>query len=132
MTLRTLSDFTGQWQLEKEITQGDGAQARFQGTATWDGEGRYHETGLLRLETGAEMRAERRYLWRAPLAVYFEDGRFFHDVPPEGGEAYHHCAPDDYRVDYDFSDWPRWSARWRVTGPRKGYEMSCRYVPLSA
>jgi hypothetical protein len=126
---RRLSDFLGQWRLEKDIRQADGGSARFEGTATWDADGLYQETGLLRLASGDQMRAERRYLWRAPLAVYFEDGRFFHEVPPEGGEAYHHCAPDDYRVHYDFSDWPRWIAVWQVAGPRKGYEMSCLYVP---
>ena len=128
---RCLSDFEGRWRLEKDIRQQHGGSASFEGEAVWDTGGRYSEQGQLTLEDGTRIRAERRYVWQVPLAVFFEDGRFFHDVPPCGGEAHHDCPPDQYRVAYDFGDWPRWQAVWRVTGPRKAYEMICRYSPLS-
>lgn len=130
MRARHLAEFIGTWQLEKEIRQADGAQAWFEGHASWDETGAYHEAGQLRLGDGTQIRAERRYVWKAPLRVCFDDGRFFHDVPPEGGLAHHHCAPDDYQVRYDFSAWPHWRAIWRVQGPRKDYKMVCRYGPI--
>jgi hypothetical protein len=37
--------------------------------------------------------------------------------------AAHECAPDQYRVGYDFRAWPRWMANWRVRGPRKHYRI---------
>jgi hypothetical protein len=30
-------------------------------------------------------------------------------------------------VRYDFRDWPRWQAEWRVTGPRKDYGIVTRF-----
>ena len=72
-------------------------------------------------------RAERRYLWGPDLTVCFEDGRFFHQVPPEGGQAAHWCDPDQYEVSYDFRAWPDWQTRWRVVGPRKDYAMVSWY-----
>ena len=135
LTDRVLNDFAGQWRLEKVINQADGVTARFDGHATWRAveEGLlYRESGALHLAGSAPIRAERRYLWRAPLRVYFEDGRLFHDVPAQGGEARHLCPPDDYRVVYDFQNWPEWRATWRVFGPRKSYVMVCDYHPADA
>ncbi|MCV3271179.1 DUF6314 family protein [Roseobacter sinensis] len=127
---RRLADFEGAWELTREIRHDAGAQAVFAGEAIWipDEAGLlYRETGTLTVPGGAPMQAERRYLWRAGLRVYFEDGRFFHQVPATGGTAEHWCDPDAYTVCYDFSDWPAFSTVWRVEGPRKRYEMSSRY-----
>ena len=130
--LRELGDFEGRWRLYKSITQqGGGAEARFEGMAVWSAVAAglaYHETGQLHLAGAAPIRAERRYLWCAPLRVCFEDGRFFHDVPAAGGSALHHCAPDLYRVRYNFDTWPDWTATWHVTGPRKDYRIEMRFT----
>lgn len=129
-TLRRLGDFEGAWHLERQIRHGAGAQARFRGRAVWtpvaDGLS-YRETGVLQMPGQAPMQAERRYLWRDGLAVYFDDGRFFHQVPAEGGTARHWCDPDSYVVQYDFSDWPAFSTVWEVSGPKKAYVMTSRY-----
>lgn len=127
-----LQDFEGRWRLDKTIQQTGAPDARFEGTAVWapDGQGLgYHEQGVLTVPGHPPMQTERRYLWRAPLDVLFEDGRFFHSVPAGGGEARHWCAPDDYHVTYAFQAWPRFETLWRVTGPRKAYVMSCRFAP---
>ena len=90
----------------------------------------YHETGLLTLGSAAPVTATRDYLWRwqaGRICVDYVDGRPFHDFNPAAPSAHHHCLPDDYTVTYDFSDWPRWHAHWRVTGPRKDYTMISRY-----
>jgi hypothetical protein len=71
--------------------------------------------------------AERRYLWSADLSVWFEDGRFFHNVPPHGGPTAHWCDPDQYDGQYDFADWPAFRVTWRVRGPRKDYRMETLY-----
>lgn len=131
---RDLADFAGAWTLSRVISQGDGTTARFDGQAVWswqDGAAEptldYVETGTLRLPGQRPMEAERRYLWRSGPTVWFDDGRFFHAVPKAGGAAHHFCAPDDYRVSYDFSDWPDFSTRWIVSGPRKDYIMDTRF-----
>ena len=76
------------------------------------------------------MQAERRYLWHtegAEIVVRFADERPFHRFSPAAPAASHWCAPDTYRVRYDFAHWPLWQAQWDVTGPRKDYLMISRY-----
>jgi hypothetical protein len=127
---RVLADFAGQWRLDKRIVPAEGPEARFEGVAEFVevAEGlAYAERGRLWVGTGAPMEAERRYVWRPGLDVYFDDGRFFHRVPARGGRAHHHCPPDDYVVEYVFDNWPEFTALWRVTGSRKDYEMTARY-----
>ena len=123
-------DFLGDWVLEKEIRHADGSRASFQGQAVFEpSEGglRYLETGALTVAGGAPLSASREYLWNSEGAVFFKYGRFFHKIPNGGGVARHHCPPDIYLVEYVFDAWPDWSAAWSVTGPRKDYQMICRY-----
>ena len=126
-----LSDFEGQWRLDRQIEHDDGTIARFSGTAqlTPDPDGLvYDETGTLEIPGQATMQATRRYFWKEGLTMWFEDGRFFHTIPLDGAEAHHNCPPDDYRVRYDFSEWPTWKTFWQVSGPRKSYRMASIYV----
>lgn len=130
---RRLEDFLGRWTVERVITPAEGPDARFEGTAEWtraEGGATYAESGKLLILGQPPMQAERRYFWHDDLGVDFDDGRFFHRVPPEGGETEHHCAPDLYRVRYDFTGWPQFDVTWRVTGPRKDYLMRSSYRPL--
>jgi hypothetical protein len=123
------ADFAGDWRLARDITAPDGTpQGRFDGVARFvpvAGGYAYAEEGTLVLPGAAPMRAERRYRWRAEggrIAVCFADGRAFHALDPGAvAEAEHWCDPDTYRVAYDFTLWPLWTATWRVTGPRKDY-----------
>ena len=128
---RALVDFVGEWRLRKTILQADGQSGEFCGTAIWhptsDGT-IYEETGALSLQGLAPLNATRRYRWSHNLGVFFEDGRFFHDVPPGGGLARHWCDPDQYEVAYDFANWPEFNTLWRVKGPRKDYQMACTYT----
>lgn len=131
-----LSDFEGRWLLTRLVENADGTRAHFDGIATFSpGEG-----GLILLEEGhmsvpgqPKMRAARRYFWRQEaegVAVHFDDNRPFHIIGPgDCPQARHDCAPDLYRVSYDFSDPPGWRTTWRVTGPRKDYRMYTHYVP---
>ena len=136
-----LKDFAGRWRLDRRIDDRLSGQV-----LTLAGEARFvpddtglicHESGILHRPGARPMQAERRYLWREDpaggIAVFFADGRPFHRFDPSGGgagvEASHWCDPDDYRVRYDFSAWPVWTARWRVDGPRKSYGMQSRYDP---
>ena len=131
----TLGDFEGCWQLTRRIEdRRAGLTGQLTGTAVWrrDGNGlRQEESGMLRYGTGAPMRAERVYLWRAEgggFAVFFEDGRPFHSWTPASPEARHHCAPDLYDVTYDLSRWPVFTQVWHVTGPRKDAIITSRYA----
>ena len=132
-TRRVLADFEGRWRVERSIRQTDGVEGRFEGEAVFapDGAGAlaYHEDGVLTMPGAAPMRATRAYRWVEGLEVFFDDGRPFHTVPATGGAATHLCPPDIYRVSYDFSRWPDWTATWDVTGPRKAYRMVSAYCP---
>jgi hypothetical protein len=128
-----LAGLLGVWQVSRVLRSTDGLRARFKGIATWAPEGdglRCDETGTL-TQNGTAFPATRTTLWRATtttLDVAFADGRPFHSFPPEArANARHDCAPDTYDLYYDFTGWPRWSCRWRVTGPRKDYRALTRY-----
>lgn len=132
---RTLADFLGRWEIAREITPADGPPAFFAGHAEWramSGGAAYVETGVLRLQGAPSMTAERRYVWKEDLSVWFEDGRAFHSVPPGGGQATHFCDPDTYLVAYDFAQWPAFTVRYDVGGPRKDYVMISRYTKSRA
>ncbi len=134
-TERVLADFLGRWEIVRQITPADGPPAAFSGYGTWQAEAGgaiYTETGVLQLQGAAPMTAERKYLWNDDLSVQFEDGRPFHTVPARGGQATHFCDPDTYLVSYDFSDWPAFTVRYDVTGPRKDYVMISRYQRTDA
>jgi hypothetical protein len=132
-----LAAFEGDWTIERTIEDNlAGRPGRLEGVARFAPEGpalAYLEEGLLTLGDGPAAPASRRYLWRdggaGSIEVLFGDGRFFHRFEPgaPAPAAVHECAPDQYRVRYDFSRWPRWTAEWRVRGPRKDYAMVTRY-----
>ena len=127
---RRLDDFTGAWQMQRDIRHADGGRARFEGTARLEVAGddlAYREEGMLLMPGQPAIKAERRYRWGPDLSVFFDDGRFFHRIPPEGGETGHWCDPDTYLGHYDFSSWPVFTVRWQVTGPRKDYQSVTTY-----
>lgn len=132
---RGLEAFVGRWQLSRTITDALGPDGRFEGEALfdWQGDGLiYTERGTLRYGTG-QFQAERCYFWDSPqpgiLRLRFADGRDFHQIElGQAATALHDCAPDIYRVAYDFADWPAWTSDWTVTGPRKDYTMHSRYT----
>lgn len=128
---KELSDFAGNWRFERDVRHADGSVMQVTGTAQFDWQDdalAYLERGKMELPSGPPVSTVRRYLWQQGLRVYFEDGRFFHSVPPLGGEAAHWCAPDDYRAAYDFAQWPKWQAVWQVRGPAKDYVMTTHYT----
>lgn len=125
-TDRVLADFSGTWEIARTITPHSGPVARFEGTACWVPSAQgldCVETGTLRVEGTRPMQAERRFAWAPDLSVYFDDGRFFHKIPPRGGRTQHFCDPDTYVGTYDFSTWPDFCVTWDVQGPRKDYQM---------
>ena len=132
-----LPDFLGTWRVERTIEDRLGPPGQFEGFAQFapDGDGlRYREEGTLTLGDGPALSAHRDYLWRADvqgIAVLFPDGRPFHRFMPEGHApgTDHPCGADLYRVLYDLSAWPRWTAEWTVRGPLKDYTMLSAYRP---
>ncbi|SMX50864.1 DUF6314 family protein [Maliponia aquimaris] len=131
-TALRLAEFLGRWRIAREIIQDDGTRGTFDGVAVWTPEGDgalYVETGTLSLGGQGRFAAERRYRWGGDLGVFFDDGRFFHQVPPLGGPVGHWCPPDQYDGTYDFGAWPRWQVIWHVRGPRKAYVSTTTYTP---
>ena len=129
-TERCLADFAGRWHIQRQITPSEGPPATFAGTAIWAPDAdtlRYHETGQLTVAGHTPMQSTQRYQWDSALGVWFDDGRYFHSVPPGGGPVRHWCDPDLYVGAYDFGRWPQFEVRWTVTGPRKDYVSVTRY-----
>lgn len=133
----SLEDFAGDWRFLRRVTDAQGQiAARVAGQVRFgpDAEGLIcDESGEMSVPGAPPLRAERRTLWRLEpgrIVVRFADGRPFHSFDPAvtRPEASHGCAPDVYRVVYDFGHWPDWQAIWRVTGPRKNYVMTTDYA----
>lgn len=134
-----LDAFQGLWHLERTLEDlRTGSTGRLLGRARFTPapEGLdYFEDGELCLPGAPPLAASRRYRWRAfgpeAIEVRFADGRLFHrflaDDPAPA--AVHDCPPDQYRVRYDFGRWPRWSAEWRVRGPRKAFSILSTFRP---
>jgi hypothetical protein len=130
--------FAGRWTLRRDITDFlTGQPGILHGTAALTHLGAsgltYAEAGALQMGAGRSLQATRRYVWQFDaqgVAVQFEDGAPFHRFVPglSGPGSDHPCGTDLYRVRYDFDAWPAaWGAVWRVTGPRKDYEMTSLY-----
>jgi len=136
MALTTEARFAGLWSVARDIEDFAGGPAgRFRGLARitpMPGGLRYAEHGRLVLGA-AKMSAERVYLWRfaGPTAVEVThpDGAPFHRFDWAGVEsrATHQCGEDRYEVRYSFAA-SSWHAHWRVSGPRKDYASTTRYL----
>ena len=130
-------DFVGQWQLQRTIVDHlygqNGVLTGQAGFTPKDANSlEYIENGTLILESGASLAATRQYLWeftQSEVVMRFGDGAPFHQFVPTGHAAGtdHPCGEDYYKVRYDFTAWPYWTAVWRVTGPRKDYTSKSQY-----
>ena len=134
-----LQSLLGAWTIERRVDDA----ATLTGNATFErsreGEAVYHEQGTLRLSTGYEAAAERKYLYRQSpdgFAVFFAEHppRLFHEVTlareADGrlfGVAEHACADDLYRTEYQFEPGANFVICHRVRGPRKAYTMTTVY-----
>ncbi|MCH8035883.1 MAG: hypothetical protein IIC53_02030 [Proteobacteria bacterium] len=132
-----LMDFLqGVWDLTRTLEdRRAGQRGRFDGRAVFAPAGAglaYRERGVLRLGafTGP---AERVYCYAVPTParaeVAFEDGRPFHDLDLSQGRwsVVHRCRDDLYRGRFEVEGRDRWTAVWRVSGPRKDQVLCGRY-----
>ncbi|NVO55664.1 hypothetical protein HW561_07670 [Rhodobacteraceae bacterium B1Z28] len=139
MTLpNKISDFEGQWHLKRVIQDAKAGQivhADGQASLKRSDDGLiYEEEVTLCVPGQVPMKGTRRYQWReaeGAIAIYFEDGRYFHTLKLGLPRVldHHDCPPDSYDAVYGFSGWPCWNVRWTVSGPRKSYEMNTEYSP---
>ncbi|MGF1594972.1 MAG: DUF6314 family protein [Kiloniellaceae bacterium] len=126
----------GTWHLERRLDdRRAGLAGSLAGEAAFAPEGDglvYREAGRLSLGDH-EGPALQSYRYGFPAAgraaVYFRDGRFFHDLDVTAGRwtATHLCAPDRYDGDFTVSDRDTWRIVWRVTGPRKDLILDSTY-----
>jgi len=134
--LSALWALEGRWTLLRDIAHADGSVNHLTGEVHFQRSGArliQDETGTLVLGDRS-LKATRRYIWteiNGRLDVFFDDMRPFHSVPLKVAtyQTVHQCDPDHYQVAYDFSQWPNWSARWQVEGPRKDYVMTSHFAP---
>ena len=137
--LVSLEALEGRWRLTRVIRNADGSEATLQGVTVFRREGE----GLVQEEEGwlTPPGRGRAPAGDAAVSVGGRARRGSRSGSRTGGRSTrfrwawrgprptHDCAPDVYRVAYDFADWPRWRAVWRVTGPRKDYVMTSDYAP---
>jgi hypothetical protein len=110
-------------------------EGSFLGEATFspqDGGLDYLEEGEMKLGV-VQGRAFRRYRFAFPecarAEVFFEDGRFFHDLilGPDHYRVRHDCPPDLYLGRFRLLGREEWQAIWLVRGPRKLHLLESRY-----
>jgi len=135
----TEMDFRGLWMLRRFIVDARGPDVDFRGSATFrpfPGGCDYAEAGKMKIgEQIFDGRREWRWLFAGDVVeVTYPDGRPFHSFSFDAGEGEHLCGEDTYRVSYDFSAFPVWTACWHVSGPRKDYVSTTTYsrVPPSS
>ncbi len=126
----------GVWRLTRILEdRRAGQRGRLDGRAVFAPAGAglvYREHGVLRLG-GFTGPAERVYRYRFPgpgrAEVAFEDGRPFHDLDLSHGRwsVVHRCRDDLYRGSFEVEGRDRWTAVWRVLGPRKDQVLRGRY-----
>ena len=108
-------------------------QARIAGRASFtpqpDGTLRWHETGELTLD-GSTVATHRTLTIDTAGQVSFDDGRPFHHLAlVDGGcDAFHPCAPDEYRAATTSSDDDAFDLTWRVHGPGRDDTIHSRYT----
>lgn len=140
---RLFQGLEGEWNLQRNL----GKQGSMQGTACFrslDNAPRYHykEEGLVTLDTGKQLPAQREYIYAydgRTISVYFRDpvskqkGGLLHTLqfstPPSQGwplhaKGIHRCNPDVYYADYTFRSYKEFHMRYRVLGPRKNYTIT--------
>ena len=86
---------------------------------------------------GQRLEGERRYRftfsapWRA--AVWFADGRPFHDLDLTAGAAdvAHDCPPDSYKGRYRLTGLDSFRVIWRVRGPHKDLVLTTRLTRIA-
>jgi len=99
----------------------------------------YAERGVLTLPQGNSIPAFRTYIFKphqTGFTVLFDEipPRLFHDVKlaPDGehllGRVSHFCAPDTYISTYRFLPDGSFQIVHDVTGPKKSYVSSTRYL----
>lgn len=140
MSLEPIADLraflSGRWEIARRIRdRRGGVEGAFLGEAGFSprGEGLdYLEEGEMKLGQ-SEGRAFRRYRYDFPergrAEVFFEDGRFFHDLRfgHEPWRVRHDCPPDLYAGRFRLSGLEEWQAIWLVRGPRKLHLLESRY-----
>ena len=135
--LTSLAALEGRWRLDRRILHDDGAENRFAGTAHFQRSGHHmvmDEDGVLSGPGGRPgLKATRRYIWVQDgprIEVLFHDMRPFHTIPlgVVRPETTYLCPPDRYHVSYEFTRAGAWTARWRVDGPKKSYEMTSTFT----
>lgn len=133
---------SGSWSLDRLVI--DHARTtigRFRGEATFSPSGPdllYEETGTLIF---GEHRGQAGQTYRFDFPegdgrarVRFRDGRPFHDLDLSTGQdrPCHPCPPDTYDGTFLALGPAAWRTEWKVTGPRKDYDLVTTYSRQAA
>ena len=123
----------GEWNLSRNIVPGGQMSGRGVFKRTGDNKLEYNEVGILTLDNGHVLQAQKRYDYflkdEGKIEIYFADGvtsgELFQTLVfnEEGmAKAEHFCNPDHYKSEYDFSGLPEViKINHEVTGAKKDY-----------
>jgi hypothetical protein len=133
---------SGSWSVDRLVI--DHARTtigRLRGKATFRPSGRdllYEERGTL-IFGEHRGQAEQTYRYDFPegdgrALVRFRDGRPFHDLDLSTGQdrPRHVCPPDIYEGVFVALGPSAWRTEWKVTGPRKDYDLVTTYTRRTA
>ena len=128
----------GSWKLQRVLVDRDEAMTgRFDGEASFRPCARgllYEEHGTVTFG-GHRGQAEQTYVYEFPegdgrASVRFRDGRAFHRLDLSGGldHVSHACGADLYEGAFTALSESAWKSEWKVTGPRKHYDLASTYT----
>jgi hypothetical protein len=137
---QVMTRLAGAWSFDRVI-EGQGGMMGLATFTPLDAEClAYREQGRLKLENGAELEAEREYVFRKRdrgFEVFFKEKppRLFHTIELTAsdsgvlsGSAGHLCNLDHYQSTYTFRRDGGFVVRHIVSGPRKDYTMITTYM----
>jgi hypothetical protein len=139
--LNAVDFLRGRWTVRRSIEDAlSGQRGTFAGTATFtdaDSGLAWVEAGKLRWpqyygSAGRTLRVELGEGSRA--AIFFSDGRFFHDLDlgERRSHVAHDCPPDRYAGIIDVMDDDNWRTEWLCDGPTKKLIIRTSYKRLTA
>ena len=137
-----MTRLTGSWSFNRVIEGQGTMQGIAIATPLDNGRLTYRELGNLKLLNGAELQAEREYIFSKGdkgFQVFFKENppRLFHEISLSAsiggalsGSAGHLCEPDEYQSAYRFMPDGTFVVRHVVSGPAKDYTMTTTYLRI--
>ena len=127
--------FKGRWHFKRQVRGVFPDKLSFQGqgyfTASAPPSQRLYKEEGAYTQKNQEIPFQNTYLYEVKTPqecrVLFPDGRLFYEISSQSQEIEHLCGEDKYQGHFEALTPNQWQLFWRVTGPRKSYEIQTFY-----